>query len=246
MKKLGKSLLVLVALGTSYAQAMQSPAITAIHAQNKATSATNEARNQNKPYFTLFVMQPTDGYQTLNSCVNFLYSQNKMPVGYGKIPDKDWHISTIAIAVPFRNQPNPREVQRAAQALRLIVRKYKRALRNVAFQFHKLSSIGTHKFIAAHYDFSAGRREFLEAYAHIIQEFLTLFPDAYMYYGYKFIPHVSVASTARPGGPVNINTSQCRHINNVALLHSGRNLHVATGYYDPATKQIVKDQTGAI
>ena len=67
-----------------------------------------------------------------------------------------------------------------------------------------------------------------------------------MYYGYKAVPHISVASTANPGNAVNLNTRQCGRINNVALLHSGRNLHVATGFYNPQTKRIDRNQTQAI
>lgn len=246
MNKISYFLLACLTLEAGLLFSMQNPAVVAIHARNKARSQNNQQQHQNQPYYTLFVMQPTPGYRTLKGCVNYLFSQNQIPAGYSMTPDNRWHISTIAIAVPFKGQPNANEVAQAREDLKAIVQRFKRSLARVSFKFNKISSIGNHKFIAAHYDFASGRIEFLNAYAKIYRDFLRKYPDAYMYYGYTAVPHISVAMTQNPGGAVPLNTSQCRRVNNVALLHGGRNLFVATGFYNPQTGRIERDKSQPI
>lgn len=218
----------------------QTPQIKALHTQNKKTSQSNKAAYANKDYFTLFVMQPTPGYSSLNGCVNYLFRNNRFPKKYTKIPQKDWHISLIAIAVPFIGKPGNAEVDRAAQRLQIILRRYKHLMRGSSFSYSKISSIGTNKFIATHYNFASGETKFLEAYAKAIKDFFAYYRQAYMLYGYKVVPHISVASTNNPGKAININTSGCYRINNINLMHSGRNIYVAGSYYDPKNKTIVR------
>lgn len=98
--------------------------------------------------------------------------------------------------------------------------------------------LGAHKFIAAHYKFQKGSNSFLEAYAKIVRDFLVLYPDAWMFFGYKTIPHVSVASTGNPGQKVIINTAQCRRINDVELMFKGRELFISAGYKNPQTNKM--------
>ncbi len=234
MKKQLTYLIVLVLLSSTQVYGQQAAALRALHARNNATSQANQAAYAAQPnHFTLALMQPTDGYLTLNSCVNYLFSRNRMPAGYGKIPDQNWHISTLVLAVPFVGQPNAREVQNAMSDLRRIVKKYKNRLQGVAYKFDKLESIGTNKFLAAQYSFQTGRRRFLEAYANIIRDFLRLHPNAWLFYGYRTLPHISVASTANPAGQVTVSTGRCRPISDIILFHAGRDMFVSGGFFGP-------------
>lgn len=240
-----KNLLLTLALVLSSlsAGAMQGPgkaAILQLHAENKSITSANEAQYKSQPYFTLNIMQPTSGYRTLNSCVNYLLKSKKFPKGYSKIPDNDWHISTIVIAVPFQGAANQQEVVRASKELGNIIKSYKPLLAGVTYEFNSFESLGNHKFIAGQYDFKdrTGKINFLTAYAQIINEFLRKYPEAWMFFGYTTIPHISVARTRNPGGKVLINTAGCNPINDVTLLHNGRNLYISSGYYDPTARKM--------
>ena len=211
-----------------------SPFIQQLDTKNKRTTEGNKAAHQNQPYYILYLMQPTDEYRTLNNCVDSLFHANKFPKGYNKTADSKWHISMIAFAVPFKEAPNREEVVHASNALRNTMKSYKATLRGITFTFQSLESIGTNKFIAAHYDFKNGKAKFLNAYAHIIDDFLQKYNQAWLLYGYKIVvPHVSVAKTSNPGDKVVLNTAKCNKINDVELLYGGRNFFVAASYYDP-------------
>ena len=208
-----------------------------LHSQNASITKANQAQYQNKPYFTFNVMQPADRYFTLIDCVDHLFKGGKFPANYRKTSDKKWHISTMVIAVPFQGQPNEQEVESAMADLNTIIKRYKTSLQRVTYTFKSLESIGKHTSIAAHYDFKLGRTEFLESYASIINDFLKLHPTAWMLFGYKTNPHISVAKTSKPGGKVKISTTGCKPINDIALMHEGRNLYISAGYYDPAAQK---------
>ncbi len=223
----------------------QSQTAKQLHSKNAATTKANKANYQNQPFFTLNVMQPTPGYFSLNRCVNYLLKGKKFPQGYNKTPDQYWHISTIVIAVPFKGQPNKQEVLKAMADLGKIIKGYKKSLKRVSYEFKSLESIGTHKFIAAHYGFKKGRTPFLASYAQIIAKFLQKHPNSWMFFGYKTIPHISVASTGNPGGKVKISTKGCKPpkgknkaVADVKLLHAGRKLFISAGYHDPTTQKM--------
>ncbi len=211
-----------------------------LHQINSQITKANQAQFGKKPYFSLNVMQPTPAYKTLNQCVNYLFQGKKFPTGYGKMPDKDWHISTIVVAIPFKGQPNKAEVQKAMEKLARIIKKHKATLKGTTFTFKKLESIGKHKFIAAHYDFKNAKHKatFLKAYAQIINEFLNYYPDAWMMFGYRTIPHVSIASTGNPTQKVTISTQKCNPIKDVELMYGTRNLFISAGYYDQQAKKM--------
>ena len=244
MKTINKSLIIgLFSIITGQAFGMQPPkeqsqAVLQLHKDNRSITDANQTRYQNTPCFTLNLMQPTDGYRTLSGCVNKLLKDKKIPANYGKIPEKDRHISTIVVAVPFQGKPNQQEVVNAINDLSTIIKGYKSKLKGVTYRFKSLESIGKHKFIAAHYNFKKGKLPFLESYAHIINGFLKKHPTAWMFFGYHTIPHISVLSTGTPGGKITLNISKCNAINDVALMHGGRNLYISAGYFDPTTKKM--------
>ncbi len=252
---LSAAVLVIGSLLGMRPQKSQSQAALQLHRQNKALTDKNKARYQKQPYVTLCVMQPTNGYASLNRCVNYLFNSKRFPYGYKKTADQDWHISTMVLAVPFSSPNMKREAQKAMADLRTIIKQYKQQLNGITYRFMSLESIGTNKHIAAHFRFKDThmRCQFLEAYAHIINEFLQKYPNAWMYYGYETIPHISIARTSNPGGKVIMDTTGCTPlpgkkniIADVTLMHAGRNLFISSGYYDPQTHSIEYQQSKPI
>jgi hypothetical protein len=118
-----------------------------------------------------------------------------------------------------------------------IVKKHLNLFKTTVLKYQKLATIGTNKFMAAHYQFSAGEDDFMIGYHRVMQDFLAAYSKSYFYYGNTIIPHISVAQTSNPTQAYQVTTTQCQ-IADVKLLHAGRKMYVAGSYYDPSIKQI--------
>ncbi len=266
MKLYQKTLFLVLAFATASAYCMEvGPSATTFSAQLKKRTTENEANYKDQPFFTLNIMQPTKGYISLKQCVNYLFKWDKFPENYGSIPPKFYHMSLVTFAVPFDN-PSEYDVKRAMLDLSEITADVLPLFDNVSYTFTELQGIGTNKFIAAHYGFSAGKQYFFAAYELIVARFLAKYPKTWMRYGFDPLPHVSVASRKKPAKPVKastetlfrgagprprvglgsaldvpkvtIDTSQCRAIADLNLLHKGRQIEVSGQFYNKEAQKL--------
>ena len=160
-------LIILTAYISVPSRAAQQP----VGKQNQQLSDANQKQFQNDPYFTLWVLQPTPGYKTLEAHVKHEKSTMKN-YGYGLTPSKNWHLSLIAIAIPFPNKKQSQKyVQKAMDDLTKIVDSYEQDLTDVEFQFKEIKSLGTHKFLVASYE-RVGKKPFFSIYGDIVHDFL--------------------------------------------------------------------------
>lgn len=210
--------------------------------QNQEQSDANEKKFNQEPFFSIFVLQPTPGYTTLEKYVEDEKAVIKQH-GYGLIPSQNWHFSLMAFALPFPNKKiSETYVQKAVDDLTKIISGYEQDLTDVEFAYKELTSLGTHKFLTAIYERS-GQKPFFRVYADIVHDFMQLYPDSWMFYGYGVKPHVSIASKMKTAGAATateITDLPRKPIKNFLLRHKGRKLQISARYLDPATKKLVQ------
>lgn len=229
---------------------MQQP----IGTQNQQQSDANQNKFQNRPFFTLAVLQPATGFKSLEAYINQVQLELKAQ-GYGVVPPADWHLSVMIFAVPFpQGKIDPAYAQQAMNNLSSIIEKgfspstqqpSVDALTNIVFGFKALKSIGTHKFIVA--EFERIKKPFFRVYGDIVRAFFNTYGDSWMFYGYGMVPHVSVASkmiAAGPAASTSIATKPAQPIKKFKLRHKGkayqRKLEISGRWHDPQQQKMVE------
>lgn len=216
--------------------------------QNQQRSDANQQKFAKQPYLTLAVIQPTPGYLSLESHVKNQTGAIKH-AGYGLVPSKDWHLSVMVFAVPFAHQQvSQAYAQQALDSLAQVICGYQNHLTDVEFQYKELKSLGTHKFLAAMYD-RVGKKPFFRVYADIVRDFMHIYPDSWMYYGYGMVPHVSVASKMKAAGAATATTipgAPQAPVKNLLLRHKGRKLEISARYFDTQLNKLVELKSNPI
>ena len=94
-----------------------------------------------------------------------------------------------------------------------------RILKGIEFNYDSskgwggVGGIGTNKFVVAYFDFrnAMNRAIYEETYARIIDDFLKLYPTAWMRYGLEFKPHVSVMEKSyAPAEKIKVEGAVCK------------------------------------
>ncbi len=230
MKLYIKSLLVLAVISIaapafSMEEGQQS---TTLSAQLQKKVRENEDNYKDDQFFSLFIIQPSEGYKTLWKCVDHLFRNGQFPENYKRIPSKYYHMTLATFAVPYSTNNRSAEVQKAVQALKEITADVLPLLDLVSYRFKEIKGIGTNKFIAAYYDFTQGKDFFYAAYELIVARFLAKYPKTWMRYGYSLVPHVSIVVRKRKEQPQKVVVQTSQPQVRRAGLGSGRDIEKVT------------------